>query len=154
MHAISEKFIPNCVWWLFPKMSIYRFSSDFTPSFVKMWNAEELIQVRFYKHWAEKQNSIPKVSFIITNSISTRLCHVIYYHSDGNYPCLVGIGLRLCESIDQVALFKSFTFFLQKSKTKILWHFLKFFEHIIFIDYNVYLSRATGHWPTLLGLII
>ena len=30
------------------------------------------------------------------NPIS-RLCHVIYYHSDKNYPCLVGIGLS-CSS--------------------------------------------------------
>ena len=27
------------------------------------------------------------------NPIPTRLCHVIYYHTDKKYPCLVGLGL-------------------------------------------------------------
>ena len=29
------------------------------------------------------------------HSDPTRLCHVVYYHGDKKYPCLVGIGLRL-----------------------------------------------------------
>ena len=27
------------------------------------------------------------------NPIPPRLCHVIYYHTDKKYPCLVGLGL-------------------------------------------------------------
>ena len=30
------------------------------------------------------------------NPVPTRLCHVIYYHGDKKYPCVVGIGL-MCE---------------------------------------------------------
>ena len=28
------------------------------------------------------------------NPVPTRLCHMIYCHSDKSYPCLVGIGLK------------------------------------------------------------
>ena len=31
---------------------------------------------------------------ILFNPISTRLCHVIYCHSDKSYPCLFGIGFK------------------------------------------------------------
>ena len=41
------------------------------------------------KGFKEGFNVIIKV-----NPIPTRLCHVIYCHSDKSYPCLVGIGLN------------------------------------------------------------
>ena len=30
---------------------------------------------------------------IVFNPIPSRLCHVMYYHGNKKYPCLVGIGL-------------------------------------------------------------
>ena len=52
-----------------------------------------------------------------------------------------------CENLN---LFKYFI----ETKLKYCDTFWSICEQIFFSDSTVYLSRATGHWPTLLGLII
>ena len=108
-------------------MSIYRFSSDFTPSFVKMWNAEELIQVRFYAHWAEKQTILFKKVrgqglFLDWRSFAKKHSKTILIRPSIIEICLVFFFMYWFEWL--VEIFKLIQIICW-NKTKVLWHFLK-----------------------------